>query len=74
MAEPWTILAGISLRAEVRCPSCTVEVCLEELDKPVIDVIWDFKMGKFIKQCRVGKSCRRIVSKALEKSNAIIIT
>jgi len=23
--------------------SCTVEVSLEELDKPVIDVIWNFK-------------------------------
>jgi len=29
-------------------------VSLEELDKPVIDVIWDFKMGKFIKQSGVA--------------------
>ena len=26
---------------------------MEELDKPDIDVIWDFKIGKFIKQCGV---------------------
>jgi len=34
--------------------SCTVGVSLEELDKPVIDIIWDFKISKFIKQCRVA--------------------
>ena len=25
-------------------------VSLEEFDKPVIDIIWDFKISKFIKQ------------------------
>ena len=34
--------------------SCTVRVSLEELDKPVVDVVWDFKIGKFIEQCGVA--------------------
>jgi len=31
-----------------------VRVSLEELDKPVVDVVWDFKIGKFIEQCGVA--------------------